>query len=159
MAATAAEARFRINAAPQQPRAARVVALDAGARKLVRELAKVPWHARLLSYASPDGPGGPVTGGELTDIALDSREGRVLLSDELVGADFLMMIATTDDGASAAAAIGDACTLRGITTAGVVLGGPDTAGAAVNALRPHARMLLVTRDEQDVAAIMSAVGA
>src|SRR5262249_51799251 len=42
-AATAAEARFRINAKPQQPRCTSVVALDPAAANLVAELAGRPW--------------------------------------------------------------------------------------------------------------------
>jgi hypothetical protein len=45
LAATAAEARFRIDAKPQTPRATSVVALDDGAMVLVRELAGQEWNA------------------------------------------------------------------------------------------------------------------
>jgi hypothetical protein len=83
----------------------------------------------------------------------------VRMSDELADADFVMMIGTTDAGATAATAIGNACTLRGIMTAAVVL---DTGGdvtAAVNALRPNAMVLLVSRDQRDVPGVLAALGA
>jgi hypothetical protein len=156
-AATAAEARFRINGAPQTPRASRVVALDAGAAAVMRELSDEPWRgARFLSY-SVDGQAAP--DGALTDIVLDASDGPVRLSDELIDADFMMMIATAGDGATAATAIGNACALRGIMTAGVILRRDHDVDAAVTALRPHARVLLVTDDKRDIAEIMSAVGA
>jgi hypothetical protein len=152
MATTAAEARFRIDAAPQAARATRVVALDAGAAAIVRPLPEQPWlGAHFLRYA--DGPS------DIVDLELTTMDGRaVRLADELADADFVMMIATTDDGAAAATAIGNACTLRGIMTAGVVLDGLDVT-AAVNALRPNARVLLVSKDQRDVSGVLTALGA
>jgi hypothetical protein len=159
-AATAAEARFRINAAPQTPRASRVVALDAGAADVVRELSDQPWRGtRFLSYDADGNDGPPPPDGELADIVLEASDGRVRLSEELIDADFMLMIATAGSGATAATAIGNACALRGIMTAGVILGREHDVDAAVIALRPHARVLLVTNDKNDIAEIMSAVGA
>ena len=136
-AATAAEARYRIDARPQTPRSSRIVGLDAGASSVVRELAGQPWlNARFVCLP-----------------------GTLRLGEELADADFVLMIATANDGAAAASAIGDACARRGIMTAGIVLNGSGANDAAVAALRPHARVLLVTDDRQDIAGIMSAVGA
>jgi hypothetical protein len=83
----------------------------------------------------------------------------VLLSAELADADFVMMIATTGSGAAAATAIGNACTLRGIMTAGVILGADGDVTDAVTALRPHARVLLVSEDQRDVSGVLTALGA
>jgi hypothetical protein len=91
----------------------------------------------------------------------------------LVGADVAVMVATSNDGAAAASAIGDACTMRGIMTAGLVLttDGTDSrdgngqhangrdASAAVTALRPHARVIMVTQDEHDVSEVLTALRA
>jgi hypothetical protein len=154
-AATTAEARYRIDAAPQAPRSTRVVALDDDALTLVTELAAQPWlAAQFLSY---DG-GAPGDG--LADVLLHSVAGdAVRLSETLAETDFVMMIATADAGAAAASAIGTACTLRGITTAGLVVGTDGRASGAVAALRPHARVLLVTDDENDATELLAAVGA
>jgi hypothetical protein len=158
LAATAAEARYRIDAKPQTPRATSVVALDDGAMAVVRDLAGQDWNAaRFLGCA--DGTAG---GGDFADIELRTVDGEaVRLSEELAEADFVMMIATEGTGAAAAAAttIGDACTLRGIMTAGLVVGTDDESAAALTALRPNARVLLVTTDEQDATEILAAVGA
>jgi hypothetical protein len=168
-AATAAEARFRINAAPQTPRTTCVVALDPGASPLVRELIGRPWQrARfLINGASGASDAGNSAGlgrsaaeNDPDDIMLATGEGAaVRLRDELTETDFMLMIATANDGAAAATAIGHECARRGIMTAGVVLGDGFAAGDAVAALRPHARVLLITKDRDDVAEIMSAVGA
>jgi hypothetical protein len=136
-AATAREAAYRIDKKPAYVRTSRVFGLDPGAAAVVRELAALPWHdTRFLAAFDP-----------------------ATLDDELRDADFAMMIATADDGAAAASAIGRACARRGITTAGIVLGAGYTATEAVTALRPHARVLLVTEDRQDVVEILGEVGA
>jgi len=133
LAATAAEARYRINPArPRTPRSSRVVGLDSRAFEIVQELAGPLWNC---------------------------LPGPLNLDEDLAGADFVLMIATANDGAAAASAIGDACSRRGIMTAGVVLNCSAATDAAVAALRPHARVLVVTEDRQDIAEIMSAVGA
>jgi hypothetical protein len=154
MAATAAEARYRIDAKPQPPRATSVVALDDGALSVVRDLAAQEWNAaRFLGCA--DG-----ADGDYADLQLCTVDGEsVRLSEELGRADFVMMIATGGGGAAAAATIGDACTLRGIMTAGLVVGADGDSGAALTALRPNARVLLVTGDEQDATELLAAVGA
>jgi hypothetical protein len=154
-AATTAEARFRIDAPGQTARATRVVALDKNAAAVVRPLPEEPWRgARFLHYEHREEIAG------LADISLITPDGGpVWLSEELADADFVMMIATTGDGAGAAAVIGGACGTRGIMTAGVALGEGAEVAAAVTALRPHARVLLVSRDQQDVSAVLTAVGA
>jgi len=161
MAATAVEARFRIDAKPQTPRNTSVVALDEGAMAVVRELAGQKWNAaRFLGCAAgADGPDG-AGAGDYADLQLCTVDGeRVRLSEELAEADFVMMIATEGRGAAAAATIGDACTLRGIMTAGLIVGTNGESGAALTALRPNARVLLVTGDEQDATELLAAVGA
>jgi hypothetical protein len=158
MAATAAEARYRIDARPQPPRSTSVVALDDGAMAVVRELADQTWNAaRFLGCA--DGPAGDPADG-FADIVLRTVDGSLVrLSEELARADFVMMIATEGRGAAAASTIGDACTLRGIMTAGLIVDADDHSGAALAALRPNARVLLVTDDEQDATELLAAVGA
>lgn len=161
LAATAAEARFRIDASPRVPRACCVVALDERAKSVVNGLARSPLlGTRFFSYrGSACEVAGSGVSGELADILLEEDGARQRLNEVLIDADFMLMVATVDSGAAAASAIGNACTLRGIMTAGVVLGGGYPASGAVAALRPHTRVLLVSNDQQDVAEIMSAVGA
>jgi hypothetical protein len=157
MATTATEARFRIDAKPQPPRTTSVVALDDGAMSVVRGLADQEWNAaRFLGCA--DGADGP--GGDYADLQLRTVDGHpVRLSEELAEADFVMMIATEGRGAAAAATIGDACTLRGIMTAGLIVDADGRSGPALIALRPNARVLLVTGDERDATELLAAVGA
>jgi hypothetical protein len=165
-AATAAEARFRINAKQQPARHTRVVALDQAAGAVVRPLVGMPWRdTRFLRYDAdradvvPAPSDGIATAGvPAADIMLVGFDGSpVRLSAELADADFVMMVATSNDAAAAASSIGLACARRSIMTASVVLGVGHAVDSTVTALRPYSRVLLVSRDEQDVAEILSVV--
>ena len=151
-AATATEAAYRINPAPglRVERATRVIALDPGAAEIVRPLPEQPWLGAHFLQRNGDA-GFRTADGEITR-----------LSEELAEADFVLMIATNGDGAVAAAAIGDACGPQGIMTAGLVLTEHATDAevhAAVTALRPHSRVLLVSADQRDAAGLLTALGA
>lgn len=139
-----------------------MVALDSGAVPIVRDVAKQQWAAARFATCAVPATGAGAAGGSVgaapDDLLLHTIDGQPSrLSVELDGADVAVMVATASDGAAVAEAIGLACTLRGIMTAGVVCGdGGAATRPAVTALRPHARVLMVTSDEQDVAALLSA---
>jgi hypothetical protein len=151
-AATAAEARFRIDA-PVESRKARVVALDESAAEVLRSVAAHEWAGARFFVCEP-GPAGAGAGGEFLLRSIDGTP--AVLSSELDGAHVVVMVATEDSGAGCAYAIGKACWERAVMTAGLVLGdGSQT--AAVAALRPHARVLLPTADESDVVELLTAL--
>lgn len=163
-AATAAEARFRINAPIAPARATRVVALDHLAEAVVRRVAEQPWaDARFFGCTAPvetPANNGSAGNGNVADIVLLATDGSEShLSEVLTGADVAVMVAMSNDGATVASAIGNACTQRGIMTAGLVLAGGHDAGAAVSALRPHAGVIMVTYDEHDVSELLTALRA
>jgi hypothetical protein len=135
-AATAEEARFRIDR-PIGGRAAVIVALDEEAANVVDRVAERPWRGARFFRA--------------TD--------RSRISAELADADVAIMIATADADAEAASAIAEVCAGRGIMTAGLILGERRDVAAAVSALRPYARNLMVTDDEEDVAEVLTALRA
>ena len=133
-AATAEEARFRIDR-PIGGRAALVVALDDDAAGVVERVAELPWQgARFVR----SGAGVP---------------------DELDSSDVAIMIGTAGADAEAASRIAAACSERGIMTAGLILGPRAEVRATIAALRPYARNLMVTDDEDDVAAVLTALRA
>lgn len=138
LAATAKEARFRIDR-PIGSRAALIVALDDDAAALVDRVAERPWGGARFLHAG------------------ESSEGR--LAEELADADVAIMIATADADAHVAEAIAAACATRGIMTAGLIVGARADVVAAVSALRPYARNLMVTDDEEDVAEVLTALRA
>ena len=155
-AATAREARFRVDYPNSKSRVSRVIALDAGADALLHAITNEPWRvAHLLTFVGPieSDRGEP-------DAQLRSLDGfETRLSDELVGADVAIMIATDDTGADGASIVGRACASRRIMTAGLVVPGEEDPGDAVNALRPYAAVLVVSADEGFVPEMLGALRA
>jgi hypothetical protein len=137
-AATAAEAKFRITREIGS-RAALILGLDADASAVVDRVAERPWGAARFFHADQ----------------LDERQ----LEAELEDADVAIMVATGSADGEAAAEIARACAERGIMAAGLILGEQAEVGAAVSALRPYARNLMVTNDEEDVAEVLRALRA
>lgn len=173
-AATASEARFRINGPEPTPRAARVIGLDDGASELVASAADDrSWHgAHFLTFESslPAGDGDDLTveavvrGDTATDAILRSPAGdETRLSDELEGADVAVMVATGDGNPAAAVLIGAACARRGIMTAALVVpnGGGESSRVdrTVSMLRPYAMVLLVSKDTGDLPEVLTALRA
>jgi hypothetical protein len=158
-AATAAEARFRIDG-PITGRSARVVGLDAGAAEVVGRVAEQPWSGASFFTAEDPTPAGGGDNGASTDVLLRGLDGSTSpLSEELEDADLVVMIATSDDGAQVAASIAKACAQRGIMMAGLILGDRVELSAAVSALRPYAPVLMVSGDEDDVSELLTALRA
>jgi hypothetical protein len=163
-AATAAEARFRIGYQENADRASRVIALDDGAAALVSGLAGRHWRGgHFLAFDRPlpgNGSGNGSGLGSADALLHDVTGAAKLLSAELADADVAVMIAASDASAAPASLIGDACAIRGIMSAGLVLAetaGEDALGGVVAALRPNAMVLLVLRSTTDVPEILSAL--
>jgi hypothetical protein len=131
-AATAEEARYRITV-PIAGRSARVVALDDDAAAVVRRVAELPWGASQF-YPEP------------VEVDLDD-------------ADVVILIATAEADGGTGAKIAQRAAERGIMVAGLILGDRLAVADAVTALRPYARNLMVTEDEDDVAAVLTALRA
>ena len=147
-ATTSAEARFRIDYPLAPARATRVVALDDYAKAVVRQAADEPWaQARFFTVAE--------AGHEL--LTLDGVVSP--LSGELEGVGTLVLVATSGENAQAAATIGEACSMRGVMTAGLVLSHGDFTSDALLALRPYARILLVPAEPDDLIELLRAIRA
>lgn len=153
----ASEGRFRIDYPLPPSRGVRVIALDIEAELVVRRVSDLPWNSANFyraetSWTKIGLEGGPV------EVILHRLDGsQVALTDELEGVDSTIMVATTDAGTEAATTIGAACSVRGIITAGIVFGEDTMQTVAV--LRPYARVLLVSRDESDLEAVLVAMRA
>jgi hypothetical protein len=159
-AATASEARFRIDYPDAPVRSSRVIALDSGAAGLVRALARQHWHGgHFLDFDHLVAPGGQ--GGEQADAVLrDDGGAGVLLSAELDDADAVVMVATSAASAEAASVIGDACARQFIMSAGLVVDNPaDPARVrdVVVSLRPNAMVLVVLKTSDDIPEILRAL--
>ena len=136
LAATAEEARFRIDRAIGG-RAALIIALDEDAAEVVDRVAERPWGGARF-FRSPDDP---------------------RLAEQIREADVAIMVGTADADGDSASTIARACAERGIMTAGLILGERLDVSEAVSALRPYARNLMITDDEDDVAAVLTALRA
>ena len=148
-AATAAEARYRIGYPEFTRRSSRVIALDEQAAAIVRRMSGQRWsggHFLVFESAVPD------------DALLRSATGgTALLSEELDGADAVVMVATAHANAEAASIVGNACAARSIMSAGLVVPGAGSVGEVVSALRPNAMVLVVLQDAGDVPEVLSAL--
>ena len=135
-AATAEEARYRIDR-PIGGRKALIVAVDDAAAEVVDRVAERPWGAAQFFRTPAVEP----------------------IVTELHDADVTILVATGGADGEAAAAIARECSERGIMLAGLILGEAAEVSAAVAALRPYARNLMVTEDEDDIAAVLTALRA
>jgi uncharacterized glyoxalase superfamily protein PhnB len=158
-AATAKEASFRIDREVDLVRATRVIALDAGAERLIREVAEQTWSDARFLLIDPDAPAAG-EGEHGADLVLkDHRGERTHLSAQLEGADSVVMVATSSKDAAPVRTIGEAAMLRGIMTAGIVFGENEDVRDVVLAQRPYARVLLISREDDDLAEVLTALRA
>lgn len=135
-AATAAEARYRIDR-EIGGRKALIVALDHGASAIVDRVAERPWGGAQF-FPTPE-----------VDAVLA----------EIDDADVVIVVATAAADAEVASALARAGAERGIMLAALVLGDYAEVREAVAALRPWARNLMITQDEDDVGAVLTALRA
>jgi hypothetical protein len=109
----------------------------------------------------------PIPGRTACVVALDTGAAEILersgrpftrapAPNELAGADLVLVVATNDDGAELAADVARSCWELGVMTTGLIVGESTD---AVAALRPYARNLMVTEDEDDVTAVLTALRA
>lgn len=147
-AATAEEAAFRIDYPLAAARNTRVIALDPAAAEIVRAAASLDWaQARFYAAADP--------GDEWTTMSGET----VQLGDEIAESNTVVMVSTDGTNAEAAGTIGAACKVRGIMTAGLVVTPGQITTDALMALRPHARILLVPAEDDDLVELLRATRA
>jgi hypothetical protein len=149
-AATAEEAAYRIDYPLAHARHTRVIAFDEPAEQVVRAVSEDgPWGQAEFYRAGPWGE-------EL--ITLDGE--RRTLDREVEHSDSVIMVATNDIDPEAVAAVGMACRSRSIMTAGLLLLGEGTLeGTTLAAIRPHARVLLVPADYDDLFELLRGIRA
>jgi hypothetical protein len=161
-AATAAEARFRVDYPNSKARSSRIIALDDEASTILRHVEEGSWgDAHFLTFrARCPAPGIEALSIDATLATPDGSE--TALSTELAGADVVVMIASSGDSVEAAAAVGNACFVRGIMTAGLIVSpnrNDPHVERAVRALRPYAAVLVIASDEEYVPAMLQALRA
>jgi hypothetical protein len=161
---SAAEARFRINAPNSKPRHVKVIALDGPSEALVKHLAQLRWNNAAFFTASafssePPGPGSFSMQGWLSDLAGRTKN----LIEEVNSADLVVMVATAGQSAQAASIIGEACSVKRVTTTGLVIGSASISDEALSKtlsnLRPWTLMLVIAGAEEYIADMLTALRA
>jgi hypothetical protein len=161
---TAKEAAFRIEHPNFRPRVVKVVALDPDSAAIVRELALGDWKntAFFTSVAvdwDPAQPRGAPIHAQF--VGLDGE--RHDLVGEIGAANLVVMIARAGASPEAAALIAEACALKRVMITGLLLTADATTDADVAhtlaMLRPHAPMLVVSGEDDYVAAMLTALRA
>jgi len=145
------EARFRVQAPNSLPRAITVIALDAAGEAVVRRLADSNWtHATFLTALSPD---------TVCDLAGRSRS----IRDEVDAADLVVLVAGPGGRAHAASTVGRACSIRCVMTTGCVVGAGSAPESDLSPtlaqLRPWSLMVVIAKDDEYIAAMMTALRA
>lgn len=162
-AATAAEARFRIDYPNSLPRATRIVALDEGAAAAMRKAQTATWNDARFLVCLGRSRGVQGLDSIPPDLDLRAPDGSVVrLSDELSGADAVVMVATAAADHEAAATIGDACRSRRVAATGLLVAledAPNALGPTLAALRPTARMLVVASEAEYIPEMLAALRA
>ncbi len=161
--ATAAEARFRIEAPNSKTRHVKVIALDTASEPVVKRLARLRWNNASFFTASAFAGTPPANGfsvqGWLSDLAGRTKN----LVDEISDADLVVMVATAGESAYAATLIGEACSLRRVNTTGLILGGASATdemlSTTLSQLRPWSLMLVIANDEDYIADMLTALRA
>jgi hypothetical protein len=161
-AASAAEARFRINDPNSRPRAIKVIALDRPSEGVVKQLAQSPWTSAtfLTAFASMPRRGERFSmHGWLSDLAGHTKD----LVDEIDSADLVVMVATAGEDAQVASIIGEACSLKRVMTTALVLGTASISDEALSQslaqLRPWALMLVIATAEEYIGDMLAALRA
>jgi hypothetical protein len=161
---SAAEAKFRIEAPNSQPRAVKVIALDAPSERVVKTLSQAPWQrASFLTasaFSAAPRSGEPFSvGGWLNDLAGRTKD----LVDEVNSADLVVMVATAGENAAAAAIIGEACNVKHVMTTALILGGADSSDETISKmlaqLRPHVMMLVISSADEYIKDMLIALRA
>jgi hypothetical protein len=150
---TAEQSRYRINDPNAKPRTIKVIALDRASEHVVARLAQSVWNQASFLTASAFG-GAPDKGtdfsvsGWLADLAGRTKD----LVDEVATADLVVMIASAGEDAAAASIIGEACSLRRITTTALIVGSAAVSDEALSRtlaqLRPWALMLVIANSDE-----------
>ncbi|WP_212524373.1 hypothetical protein [Actibacterium sp. MT2.3-13A] len=162
MAATAAEARFRVQYPNSKARVSRVFALDQHAAEAMYAITEAPWNGAHFLTVTTRGDVVPDETG-IDDLPLSTPDGSpALLSEELQGANVVILLSSQHSNAGAAEVIAREAYHRNIMTVGLTLGqgaSDERVNAVVNTLRPFTSVLVVASDNDYVPAMLSALRA
>lgn len=160
-AATAEEARFRVQYPNSTTRTSRIFALDADAAEAMYAVTEDPWeNAHFLTLSAQSA----ITAETAPkDLPLSHPNGAPAdLDTELTGADVVVLLATDGSSEGAAEVIARECFERKIMCAGLALGrgkSEEDLDRVVNSMRRFARVLVVAQDDDYIPAMLTALRA
>jgi len=162
--ASAAEARFRIDAPNSKPRAVKVIALDRPSDRVVKRLAQARWNqASFFTAAAFAGTPKPEAAFSMTGWLSDVAGRTTDLVNEVNEADLVVMVATAGETASAAAIIGEACSVKRVNTTGLIIASAGSSDEALSKtlaqLRPWSLMLVIASSDDYIADMLVALRA
>lgn len=162
LAATTKEARFRIDYPNSRARKSRIFAFDKIAAEAMYAIVEDPWKgAHFITVAS--GLDVDPENTKADELALSHPDGtKASLTDEIEGADVVILIASDGHSAGAAEVIAREAYNRKIMTVGLALTKPKlhlTTELVVSTLRPFAAVLVVAEDESFIPAMLTALRA
>ena len=162
---SAKEAAFRIPYPNSLPRAVKVIALDEASVEVVRQLAgQSTWKNTTFFTAvsaewDPKRPWGTPIHASLVDVSGTPHD----LVEEVGAANLVVTISTAGEAAEAASLIAEVCSLKRVMITGLLLTSDDSSDAEIartlKALRPYAPMLVVSGEDEYVAAMLTALRA
>ena len=161
---SAAEARFRIDYPNSQPRAVKVIALDAASERVIKRAAERTWQ-RATFFTSLKFDGTPRSGeGWSIKAWLSDLAGRTkALVEEVASADLVVMVSNAGTSAQAAAVIGEACAVRKVMTMALIIGSEQRSDEDLSktlaALRPYASMLVIANGDEYIEEMLAALRA
>ena len=162
---SAAEARFRIDAPNSAPRVIKVIALDEPSEMVVRQLAGTPWNNAQFFTAAPAAADGDataldtarawirdLTGAGSAEWLRDLDGAAADLTEQVAGADLVVMVAAAGHSADLSALIGAACSDRRVTTTALLVGSATASDKEVAEtlarLRPWSLMVVMANTDE-----------
>ena len=147
--ASAAEARFRVQAPNSKPRVIKVVSLDPASDVVVRRLASDSWRNATFFSASGGRDGGNSLSleGWLTDLAGEPKN----IKQEVDTADLVVMVATPGGNAHLASLVGEACSNKRVMTTSLLVGAEKASEEDVSKtlaqVRPWSLMVVIANPD------------
>jgi hypothetical protein len=162
---SAAEARFRVQAPNAAPRTIKVIALDEVSDAVVRRLAAAAeTQAAFFTAITPETGGGDASSSASQTPVVRDLAGRIAnVVDEINSADLVALVAGPGGHASAAPAIGRACSQQRVMPTGFIVGaasaGESELSKTLAQLRPWSLMVVIANDDNYLEEMMSALRA
>jgi hypothetical protein len=157
-AASAEEARFRVDYPNSLARRIAVIALDRPAETAIRRIAQKRWNAATFMTTAGHERSRPI-GDWLSSL---SGQGLNLL-DQTSAADVVVTVSTAGESAENAAVIAEACGINRVMMTALLIDPASAPEASVletmKPLRAHAAMLVVAKGEEYVETMLTALRA